>query len=176
MIAPGIASEQVTRAGRQQSKFANHAEIFLVSFSALLVEISYTRIISYKLFYYYVYLVIGLALLGIGAGAVFVALSKRLRSAAIDTILFWSFVLGAMGTTVVYVIIAFIRINTLAVWLYGTAGSAENFLLLLVICLCLCASFIPAGVVTATLFSRKPEGIGGLYSADLVGAGIACGA
>jgi hypothetical protein len=176
MIAPGIASERATPAERQQWKFANHAEIFLVSFSALLIEISYTRIISYKLFYYYVYLVIGLALLGIGAGAVFVALSNRLRSAAIDTVLFWSFVLGAIGTTVAYVAIAFIRINTLAVWLYGTAGSAENFLLLLVICLCLCVSFIPAGIVTATLFSRKPQGIGGLYFADLVGAGIACAA
>jgi hypothetical protein len=176
MIAPGLTSERATPAGRQHWKVANHAEIFLVSFSALLIEISYTRIISYKLFYYYVYLVIGLALLGIGAGAVFVALSNRLRSAAIDTVLFWSFVLGAIGTTVAYVIIAFIRINTLAVWLYGTSGSAENFLLLLVICLCLCVSFIPAGVVTATLFSRRPEGIGGLYFADLLGAGIACAA
>jgi hypothetical protein len=176
MIAPGVTSEQATRAGRQQWRFAHHAEIFLVCFSALLIEISYTRLISYKLFYYYVYLVIGLALLGIGAGAVFVALSQRLRNATIDTVVFWSLVLGAIGTTVAYVVIAFIRIDTLAVWLYGTAGSVKNFLLLLVICLCLCVSFIPAGIVTATLFSRKPDGIGGLYFADLVGAGIASAA
>ena len=29
---------------------AHHAEILLISFSALLLEISYTRIISFKLF------------------------------------------------------------------------------------------------------------------------------
>src|SRR5215467_2966355 len=103
MIAPGVTSERVTHGGRQQWRFPNHVEIFLVSFSALLIEISYTRLISYKLFYYYVYLVIGLALLGIGAGAVFVALSKRLRNAAVDTVLFWSFVLGSVGTTIAYV-------------------------------------------------------------------------
>ena len=43
--------------------------IFLVS---RLLEVGYTRIVSYKLWYYYTYLVIGLALLGIGSGGVFV--------------------------------------------------------------------------------------------------------
>ena len=58
-----------------------YAEIFLISFAALLLEVSYTRVISFKLFYYYTYLVIGLALLGIGCGGVIVALSERLRKA-----------------------------------------------------------------------------------------------
>jgi hypothetical protein len=40
-----------------------YLEILLVSFAGLLLEISYTRIVSFKLFYYYTYLVIGLALL-----------------------------------------------------------------------------------------------------------------
>ena len=42
--------------------------IFLVSLAGLLLEVGYTRIISFKLWYYYIYLVIGLALLGIGSG------------------------------------------------------------------------------------------------------------
>ena len=33
-----------------------------------MLEVGYTRIVSYKLWYYYTYLVIGLALLGIGSG------------------------------------------------------------------------------------------------------------
>ena len=48
----------------------------------MLLEISYTRIVSFKLFYYYTYLVIGLALLGIGTGGVFVVVSKRLQRAS----------------------------------------------------------------------------------------------
>jgi hypothetical protein len=37
-----------------------------------------TRVISFKLFYYYTFLVIRLALLGIGCGGVIVAISRRL--------------------------------------------------------------------------------------------------
>ena len=59
-------------------------EIFLISGAALLLEISYTRIISFKLFYYYTYLVIGLALLGLGSGGVIVAVSGRLRRTGTD--------------------------------------------------------------------------------------------
>ena len=50
--------------------------IFLVSLAGLLLEVGYTRIVSYKLWYYYTYLVIGLALLGIGSGGIFVAWSS----------------------------------------------------------------------------------------------------
>jgi len=154
-------------------RYSHHAEILAISFSALLIEISYTRIVSFKLFYYYVYLVIGLALLGVGAGGVMVAISKRLRAAATETVLYWSFLLGAVATVVAYIIIATIRINTLAVWLYGK-GSAKSLVMLLVLCLCLFVSFVPAGVISATLFGRAPKAIGGLYFADLLGAGLAC--
>jgi hypothetical protein len=168
-------SRRVTKSEQRVPwRYSNHFEILLISFSALLIEISYTRIISYKLFYYYVYLVIGLALLGVGAGGVAVAVSKRLRAAQTDTVLFWSFLIGAVASLGAYLLVALIRINTLAVWLYGTAGSVKSLLMLLVLCLCLFACFVPAGVISATLFSRRPEAIGGLYFSDLVGAGIAC--
>ena len=77
-----IADEATTATGRPavestapadpESGRTYSVEILLISFAALLLEISYTRIVSYKLFYYYTYLVIGLALLGIGSGGVFV--------------------------------------------------------------------------------------------------------
>ena len=60
-----------------------HLEILLISFAALLLEISYTRIVSFKLYYYYTYLVIGLALLGIGTGGVLVAISGA-AAASVD--------------------------------------------------------------------------------------------
>ncbi len=69
--ATRVATPVPVRARRQ----GYHAEILLVSFAVLLIEVCYTRVISFKLFYYYTYLVIGLALLGLGAGGVLVALS-----------------------------------------------------------------------------------------------------
>ncbi|HKF92946.1 MAG TPA: hypothetical protein VKC52_15875 [Acidimicrobiia bacterium] len=149
-------------------------EILLVSFAALLLEISYTRVISFKLFYYYTYLVIGLALLGIGCGGVIVAISRRLRRAETETILRWGLLLGAASVAVGYVIIATVRTDTLALWDYGSLSSFKNLALLLGICLALFASFIAVGVMIATLFARQSDQIGRLYFADLVGAGIAC--
>ena len=73
MVADDAAAADAPPGESGRSTF--YVEILLVSFAALLLEISYTRIISFKLFYYYTYLVIGLALLGIGAGGVIVAIS-----------------------------------------------------------------------------------------------------
>ncbi len=153
---------------------AYYAEILLASFASLLLEISYTRVISFKLFYYYTYFVIGLALLGIGTGGVLVTISGRLRRAATDTILIWSLLLGAASVGVGYIIVAYASLDTFAIWHYGTWDSVQNLALLVVISLALFASFIAVGVIIATLFGRRPEQINRLYFADLVGAGLAC--
>src|SRR5258705_7590635 len=87
-------------------------EILLVSFAALLLEISYTRIISFKLFYYYTYLVIGLALLGIGSGGVIVAVSKRMQRASTEAVMMWSLLLGAASVGLGYIVIARTSIET----------------------------------------------------------------
>jgi hypothetical protein len=160
------------RVGSSRRSYA--LEILLVSFAALLLEISYTRVISFKLFYYYTYLVIGLALLGIGCGGVIVAISRRLRRAETETIVQWGLLLGAASVAVGYVIVATVRTDTLALWDYGSLSSFGNLALLLCLCLALFASFIAVGVMIATLFARQSDQIGRLYFADLVGAGIAC--
>jgi len=151
-----------------------HAEILLVSFAALIIEVCYTRVISYKLFYYYTYLIIGLSLLGIGTGGVMVAVSERLRRARTDTVLFWSFLLGAVGVVASYVVVAHTSLNSLDIWRYGTWASAKSMGELLAICFFIFVPFVAPGVIISTLFGRRPEGVGSLYFADLAGAGLAC--
>jgi hypothetical protein len=166
-----VQDDAATAGTAQRRTYA--LEIFLVSFAALLLEVSYTRVVSFKFFYYYTYFVIGLALLGIGCGGVLVTVSGRLRRASTGTIVMWSMLLGAASVGVGYVVVAYTSPNTLDLWHYGTSASAKSFVLLLVICLALFASFIVPGVVIATLFSRRPERVGRLYFADLIGAGVA---
>src|SRR6185503_15777572 len=89
-----------------RSRVPRALTIFLVSLAGLLLEVGYTRIVSYKLWYYYTYLVIGLALLGIGSGGVFVAVSRRLRAASTERILSLCSVLGAASIAVGYLVIA----------------------------------------------------------------------
>jgi hypothetical protein len=163
----------IERASEEYSR-TYAAEILLVSFAALLLEISYTRIVSFKLFYYYTYLVIGLALLGIGFGGVLVTVSDRLRRAATETIMLWGLLLGAASVVVGYYVVATIPIDTFRIWDYGTRASVSSMVRLLVVCVALFASFVTVGVMISTLFGRKSDRIGGLYFADLVGAGIAC--
>src|SRR3954471_3647987 len=80
--------------------------LFLVSLAALLLEVGYTRIVSYKLWYYYTYLVIGLALLGIGSGGILLVVFKRLRRAATERIVAACSVLGAASIAVGYLVVA----------------------------------------------------------------------
>ncbi|HEY8217876.1 MAG TPA: hypothetical protein VIH82_12130 [Acidimicrobiia bacterium] len=151
-----------------------HVEILLVSFAGLLLEIAYTRIVSFKLFYYYTYLVIGLALLGIGTGGVLVTISKRMRATPTQTVLIWSFLVGGASVLAGYCVVALTSIDTLAIWDYGTRGSFTNVARLVLICLALFASFIAIGIVVSTLLGRQSQEVGRLYFFDLLGAGIAC--
>src|ERR1700733_15530419 len=51
--------------------------VALMSFAALLLELSLTRLFSVVLFYHFAFLAISIALLGLGAGAVFAYLRRR---------------------------------------------------------------------------------------------------
>jgi hypothetical protein len=152
----------------------HHIEIFVVSLAALLLEISYTRVVSFKLFYYYTYLVIGLALLGIGVGGVLVVVSSRLRRASTEQILVHGLLGGAVSVAVGYLVVALTPVSTLLIWEYGSGDSAINVAALALVCLALFASFISVGVMIATILGRGGEAIGSLYFADLLGGGLAC--
>ncbi|MGI9576760.1 MAG: hypothetical protein ACR2OH_01015, partial [Microthrixaceae bacterium] len=136
------------------------AAIFVVSLAGLLLEVAYTRVISYKLWYYYTYLVIGLALLGLGSGATAVVLSKRIRAADTSAVLRWASLAGAVSVVGGYAIVAWIPIDTIALWDYGTSASIRNFAALGVICTALFATFIAIGVAVATLLGRGGEDVG----------------
>src|SRR5712672_4181410 len=60
------------------------AGLALTSFSALLLELSLTRLFSVVLFYHFAFLAISIALLGLGAGGVFAYLLKG-RLTRLDT-------------------------------------------------------------------------------------------
>src|SRR5688572_31214081 len=101
-------------------------EVFVVSLAGLLLEIAFTRVVSFKLFYYYTYLTIGLSLLGIGTGGVLVATSTRLRTASTDRILRTVLLIGAASTAAAYLAVARLPIASTEIWRYGTAESLAN--------------------------------------------------
>ena len=153
----------------------------LVCLAVILLEISYTRIFSYKLYYYFTYLIIGMALLGGGSGGLLAALSRRLQRAD-ATAVFGGACLVA-GATILggYWVIAETQLNAgLITRSMNLATHAERATLLAesaklaFVSLTLFAPFCAAGVAVTKTFASQPDDIGRLYFADLVGAGLGC--
>jgi hypothetical protein len=157
-----------------ESRVPRWLTILLISLAGLLLEVGYTRIVSFKLWYYYTYLVIGLALLGIGSGSVFVAVFTPVRRWTTERIIAVCSVWGSVSITLGYLVVAKLRVNTISIWDYGTRASFTNLLRLGVICLAIFATFIAFGIIVAVLLGRSGSGIGRMYFSDLVGAGLGC--
>ena len=146
---------------------APYLEVFLLSFAALVLEIAYTRIISYKLFYYHTYLVIGLAMLGMGFGGALVAAWPRL--AVPRRVIGPIATGGACVTAAAYVVVARVELSVLAF-----AANPLAPLLLLLVCGAVFAGFGIVGVLLAAVFADAPERMPRLYLADLAGAALGC--
>lgn len=145
------------------------AEIFLVSLAMILLEISYTRVFSYKLYYYFTYLIIGISLLGIGSGGVFVAISRRLRHLAPSQLIGHCCFAGGVTVAAGYFVVADVQLNMLQL-----TNQLTEALKLGIVCTFLFTPFLLAGIVVATILGTRPDSIGWLYFADLSGAGLGC--
>src|SRR3989441_6093007 len=169
----------VCRAGRapamrgvrmpSDAKPRRYLELFLVSFAVIVLEISYTRVFSFKLFYYFTYLIIGIALLGLGAGGVLVATVPALRRMTPVRLVPRCGLLGAVAVPLGYLLIASIQLNTLLL-----ASMLAEVVKLGLICGALFGQFLVAGVVVAAIFAAAPGDITRLYGAHLLGAALGC--
>ena len=126
-----------------------------LSASALLLEIALTRLFSLVFFPYYVFLIISVAILGIGIGAASAALLPELAQRI-------GFARGSAGAA----------LSTLLLLLFAVSGRAVDLQLPLFVMLALPYLFF--GLVISTLFSAHVAASRILYMGDLLGAG--CGA
>jgi len=146
-----------------------YLELFLVSFAVIVLEISYTRVFSFKLFYYFTYLIIGIALLGLGAGGVLIATWPALRRLGLRRLVPRCGIAGGLAVPLGYLLIASTQLNTLHV-----ADRVAEVLKLLLVCAALFGQFLAGGVALAAIFAARPDDMPRLYGADLLGAALAC--
>jgi len=147
-----------------------YAQIFLVSFAALLLEIAYTRIVAFKFYYYFTYLVIGFALLGLGSGGTLIAISTRLRAIAAGPFIAACCGLGGLAVAGGYWIVALLEPDTFEMF-----ADPVQLLPFIALCAALFATFGVVGVILARILSEAPTQVYRLYGADLAGAALACG-
>ena len=121
-------------------------ETFLVSLGAILLEVSWTRILSFKLVYYFTYLVIGIAMLGLGSGGVLVAVLPWFRRTPTERVVPSACALAAACVLVGYPIVALLRVDAfdlVADVLRGRwSGAAGGVAGLVALCAVLAAPFL----------------------------------
>jgi spermidine synthase len=143
------------------------AGVALSSFSALLLELSLTRLFSVILFYHFAFLAISIALLGLGAGGVFAHLLKRrLSRIELRSLMFRLCVLNAVVIPLILEAVLHSPVSLDVTW--------NNFLHLSAIYAASSIPFFITGVEFSVIFARQPRHISRLYGADLFGGALAC--
>ena len=151
------------------SKDRFRLEIFLISLGVILLEISYTRVFSFKLFYYFTYLIIGIVMLGLGSGAILVTASPWLRRIAPARLVAGCCLLASVGVVLGYAAVATIQLNV-----GDLTRAVSEVAKLALMCALLAVPFLAVGIAIATIFGARPREINRLYFWDLLGAGLGC--
>jgi len=150
------------------------ASAFTVGFVGLSLEIAYTRVISFKIFYYYTYFVIGLALLGLGAASSAIALSSRLRRMDTLDLVRKAAPLAGLCGAIAYVIVARIGTDANLIWVGSRSDAVSQLLRLLTISIALTSVFFGVGLILAKLIVAEAREVRRLYFWDLFGAALGC--
>src|SRR4051812_42631198 len=141
--------------------------VALVSFAALLLELSLTRLFSVVLFYHFAFLAISIALLGLGAGGVFAFVRRPWLSRRSTSVV--ATVSCLFGSALVVLALYVVLHSQITLDL-----SRTNFLKVTLLYLCCAGPFFCCGILLSVVFARSSGSIPRLYGADLAGGAIAC--
>lgn len=140
----------------------------LVSFAALAYEVTLTRVFSFVTRYHFVYLVIGLAVLGYGAAGSFHTLRGRVTRGVLS-VGAMLFAIAGIGAVLGLSYIAF---DPGAVF----TDPGRQLVSLVILTLVVFVPFLGAGLVIGGIIARHASDAGRVYAFDLVGAGLGCAA
>ncbi len=139
------------------------AGIFLFSFSSLSYEIALTRIFSISLWYHFAFMVISIAMLGIGASGTALSLFPKLKVPS--RIGIYGLLLGGSIT------LSYLSANRIPFDPVRLSWDRVQILYICLYYLLLSSPFFFLGLCVATAFSTISESSGLLYGSDLLGAG-----
>jgi predicted methyltransferase len=141
-----------------------HVLIFLVSLSLISLEIVWTRLLSAEFFYTFAFLILSLAVLGLGFGGLALRLCPRLAAErSLPALLLGTAVLALAGPlSVLHLGLDFALITS------NLAMVGRLFVTVVI----LCASFFTGGMAVALILRLRHDDVPSLYRSDLVGAAV----
>ena len=142
----------------------NHPVILLLSMALIALEMAWTRIFSAEFFYTFAFLVLSLAVMGLGFGALTVRMAPALAAPRrLGALLIAAAAAALAAPPLVFVISPDFTL--------AFAGGAALWKLVGVIVL-VNLPFYAGGMALASILRNDPERVPGLYAADLFGAGL----
>jgi hypothetical protein len=138
-------------------------QIFLCSASALAFEIALLRVFSISLWYHFAFMIVSIAMLGIGASGTLLSLRPRLKDPA--RIAAYALLLGISMS------LGYLLANRISFDPVQLSWSKMQILYIGLYYIVLSAPFFFMGLVVSTALSSISEKSGLFYGADLLGAG-----
>lgn len=160
-----------TESGFKKEKLTSMHKLglMLVSLSALMLEFTLIRVLSVSLWYHFAFMIISIALLGLGISGVTIIISSRISKAEINSFLTVTSLLYAVS-----ILVSFLSINKIPFDPFSLFIDSSQFIYLPVYYILITLPFFLAGLIIGQLFTRFKSGINQLYFYDLVGAGLSC--
>lgn len=144
----------------------NLVGIGLLTFGAIVLEVSLTRLFSVSQGYHFAFLVVSIALLGIGAGGSFLmAFGEKIEKTQ------WVLPAAAFLFSVT-TLISYITVNAIPFDLERIAVDTRQPLFLFITYFALSVPFFFSGFAVAFIISNNPLSSGRILFADLLGAGL----
>lgn len=144
------------------------AAMFLISIAMLGIQIGWTRIFSFLIWYHFAFLVISTAMLGFTVGGLVLNLKPQLLERRRAELLFPSAFGFCITSAVALLIVCNLPFDG------GVLDSLPNFGLFLVLMLVVSIGFTSAGLFTSAMIARRPGGVARIYAANMLGSGIGC--
>ncbi|HMQ80754.1 MAG TPA: hypothetical protein PKE39_12615 [Ignavibacteria bacterium] len=143
--------------------------LMLVSLSVLMLEFTLIRVLSISLWYHFAFMIISIALLGLGISGVTIIISSRINKAEINSFLTVTSLLYAVS-----IVLSFVILNKIPFDPFSLFVDSNQFIYLPLYYILITLPFFLAGLIIGQLFTRFKSGINKLYFYDLIGAGLSC--
>jgi hypothetical protein len=143
--------------------------LLLVSAAALTFQINLTRLFSVSQFYHFAFMVVSIALLGMGASGTFLATRKFKPGEAEEKIFPW-LALGSGAS----MIASYLLVNQLPFDAFSIFVDPIQFLILSLHYAALASPFFFSGMLVSMLLRKFSNATGEVYAVNLIGSALGC--